>query len=187
MRNVIDTADEYQRQAIRTLPDYGRDKNILHCVMGMSGESGEYAEIRVGQDRTKITAELGDCFWYAASLAFILDMPFSIILRDAEITDTSQFRRTSDFAITIYSSRMLDQVKKTVFYGKQLDEGELIYNLILFVKSLMVECERRALPLSRVWTGNINKLLARFPGAFSTDKAINRNEEAEAKALETEE
>lgn len=187
MNNVVETANEYQKCAIRTLSDYGRDKNILHCVMGMAGESGEFAEIRGGHDRTKITAELGDCFWYAASLAFVLDMPFDVITREAELSGKAQFRRSSDIAVVVFSSRMLDQVKKTIFYGKKLDEDELTSNLILFVKALMMECDRLGITLPTVWTMNRNKLLARFPGPFSADQAINRNEEAEAKALEIKE
>jgi NTP pyrophosphatase (non-canonical NTP hydrolase) len=69
--------DEYQQEAAKTaIYPAG---NIAYLALGLSGESGEVAEIIKRTIRTakplddteisKLKKELGDCLWYLANLA----------------------------------------------------------------------------------------------------------------------
>ena len=68
------TANEYQREAMRTLnPALDRDAVLLNGVMGLCGEAGEAINIvkkHLAQghplDREALIRELGDVAWYLA-------------------------------------------------------------------------------------------------------------------------
>lgn len=77
-----------------------------------------------------------------------------------------------------------DQVKKHLFYGKQLDlvnlkeeSGDIFWYLALLCDILKVDPRE-------ILDTNIKKLQTRYPEKFSSDKALNRNLEAERKILE---
>ncbi|WP_030440268.1 nucleoside triphosphate pyrophosphohydrolase family protein [Actinoplanes subtropicus] len=77
--------DEYQRGALRTAAPRDKKNELLHLVLGLTGESGEVAEkfkkwIRDQDsdesklDRADIAKELGDVLWYLAVLADYLNL-----------------------------------------------------------------------------------------------------------------
>ncbi len=68
--------DEYQHEALRTARPEPLDRALLIRALGLCGEAGEVAELikkAVGHghplDRAKLTKEIGDVFWYLATLA----------------------------------------------------------------------------------------------------------------------
>jgi NTP pyrophosphatase (non-canonical NTP hydrolase) len=82
------TLDEYQQKALVTASDSGDEfKNLLHWVLGISGEAGEIAEkvkkiirdksgVVSEQDKTELAHEIGDVLWYLAVLSHQLGVPF---------------------------------------------------------------------------------------------------------------
>lgn len=83
--------DEYQKQALTTAK-FSEDefKDIMHWVLGVTGESGEIAEkfkkiIRdksgkiSESDKTELSKEIGDVLWYLAVLAHQLGLSFEEI------------------------------------------------------------------------------------------------------------
>lgn len=87
-------ATQYQIQAARTLidkPDFeipGKDIMILWCSIGLSGESGEIAELvkkgilhQHGLNKEKLSKEIGDCLWYLAGLCTILGIDLGEIMQ----------------------------------------------------------------------------------------------------------
>ena len=76
------TANEYQRQALRTLnPALDRRDALINGVMGLCGEAGEAIDIvkkHLAQghelDREGLIKELGDVAWYLAETAYALDV-----------------------------------------------------------------------------------------------------------------
>jgi NTP pyrophosphatase (non-canonical NTP hydrolase) len=82
------TFDEYQKQALTTVISTGDEfKDLLHWVLGMTGESGEVAEkmkkiIRdknsmiTAEDKQELAKELGDVLWYLAVFAHDLGVSF---------------------------------------------------------------------------------------------------------------
>lgn len=83
------TANEYQRQALRTLnPALDRRDVLINGVMGLCGEAGEAIDIvkkHLAQghelDREGLIKELGDVAWYLAEIAWALDVPLEAVLQ----------------------------------------------------------------------------------------------------------
>ena len=82
------TANEYQREAMRTLNALDRDAVLLNGVMGLCGEAGEAINIvkkHLAQghplDREALVRELGDVAWYLAETAAALDLDLETVLR----------------------------------------------------------------------------------------------------------
>lgn len=86
--------DEYQAKALTTakLSD-DEFKDIMHWVLGVTGEAGEIAEkfkkiIRdkngniSDDDKTELSKEIGDVLWYLAVLAHQLGLSFEEIAND---------------------------------------------------------------------------------------------------------
>lgn len=82
------TANEYQREAMRTLnPELDRQDVLLNGVMGLCGEAGEAINIvkkYLAQghplDRNALIGELGDVAWYLAETAAALDLDLDAVL-----------------------------------------------------------------------------------------------------------
>jgi NTP pyrophosphatase (non-canonical NTP hydrolase) len=83
--------DEYQKRALTTASSTGNEfKDIMHWILGVSGESGEIAEkakkiIRDKKgaiseaDKAELSNEIGDVLWYLAVLAHELGIPLEDI------------------------------------------------------------------------------------------------------------
>jgi NTP pyrophosphatase (non-canonical NTP hydrolase) len=85
------TFDEYQTKALSTVISTGDEfKNLLHWVLGLTGEAGEVAEkmkkiirdkdsVITEQDKQEMAKELGDVLWYIAVFANDLGVPLDEI------------------------------------------------------------------------------------------------------------
>lgn len=83
--------DDYQKQALTTAKFSDEElKDIMHWVLGITGEAGEIAEkvkkiirdkngVFTPEDKLELSKEIGDVLWYLATLAHQLDVPFSEI------------------------------------------------------------------------------------------------------------
>jgi NTP pyrophosphatase (non-canonical NTP hydrolase) len=75
------TFEEYQAKALTTVMSTGDEfKNLLHWVLGLTGEAGEVAEkmkkiirdkdsVVTVEDKQEMAKELGDVLWYIAVFA----------------------------------------------------------------------------------------------------------------------
>lgn len=165
---MVSTYDEYQRKALRTLNVKDKEENILHCVMGMSGEIAEY--IDCADERDKAIAELGDCLWYLAVLCDQLGMPMSAL----HGKNHDLFKPALSSAV-ISSGRMTDMVKKMWFYGKDLDEDKVIDECEIFLTAVDRLCRFHGETLLSVMMLNIAKLQRRYPDKFDAELAKNHN------------
>ena len=79
------TFKEYQKLSRKTAIYPGAGKNFVYPVLGLSGESGEVAEIvkRIirdkngivdGKTKAELSKELGDVLWYLTQLATEFDI-----------------------------------------------------------------------------------------------------------------
>ena len=74
---------EYQELAARTLGrDRTHEQQLANAALGLTGEAGETAEVikkhlfhDTPLDRDAMVKELGDCLWYIAAFATVLDIP----------------------------------------------------------------------------------------------------------------
>ncbi len=78
---------DYQALAARTLGrDRTHEQQLANAALGLTGESGETAELikkhlfhATPLDRDAMIKELGDCLWYIAAFATVLDIPMDQI------------------------------------------------------------------------------------------------------------
>jgi NTP pyrophosphatase (non-canonical NTP hydrolase) len=82
------TFDEYQKQALTTAKFSGDElRDIMHWILGVTGESGEIAEkvkkiirdkdgVITAEDKKELAKEIGDVLWYLATLSHQLDVSF---------------------------------------------------------------------------------------------------------------
>ena len=83
------------------------------------------------------------------------------------------------------SAEFLDQMKKHIFYQKDLDEINLIEELGDLQWYTMLALHLLGVDLEEVWRRNRAKLLEkRYKNGFSKEAAINRDLEAEREVLE---
>lgn len=76
-----------------------------------------------------------------------------------------------------------DQLKRHIFYGKDLDKVNLKEELGDILWYVALACNTLDIQMSEVMEKNIVKLKIRYPEKFTQDKALNRNLEAERKVL----
>jgi NTP pyrophosphatase (non-canonical NTP hydrolase) len=82
------------------------------------------------------------------------------------------------------AGEMLDVLKKHIFYGKPIDEVNLIEEVGDVLWYLSVALDALSSSYSESMTLNIAKLRKRYGEKFSSERAITRNLEAERKILE---
>ena len=83
------------------------------------------------------------------------------------------------------AGEILDQIKKHIFYGKELDKVNIMEECGDALWYTTVGLDAVGFDLDTAMEVNIKKLEARYPsGKFSADDAINRDTDAERKVLE---
>ena len=88
-KGVMMELRDYQFLANRTAKDLGFRDGLIHAALGVTGESGEFADAvkRVAiyegvPDRANMVEELGDLLWYIAYACEVLGEPLEIVARD---------------------------------------------------------------------------------------------------------
>ena len=79
--------NDYQQLAARTLGrDRTQEQQLANAALGLTGEAGETAEIikkhlfhATPLDQDALVKELGDCLWYIAAFATVLDLSLADI------------------------------------------------------------------------------------------------------------
>jgi NTP pyrophosphatase (non-canonical NTP hydrolase) len=192
------------KNAIRTeSANFGLDKykveRILHSIIGLQTESGEFTEaiyknryLEESLDLVNLKEEIGDMLWY---IAIIVDELKSHKDLDELIKASKTKRDIFDSIVNIdliylqmrlqiVTAEYSDIVKKNIFYKRETpletykEKTEELMALISITlehlnSSFEEECERV-----------INKLKKRYPEKFTEDKAENRDLETERKELE---
>lgn len=179
----IASFDEYQRLALRTLVDKGTDMNILHSSMGLSGETGELAELIWGTTPIGTEGEVGDICWYAAVGCHFLVANFSEVVAEARSIAQAEYHSLNTMITD--SAKIIEVTKKWLFYGKPIDPIGLRVLYVNYMAGLLVVCDAINVKLEEACFKNINKLAARYPDKFDAERAINRDYEAESKAAGT--
>jgi NTP pyrophosphatase (non-canonical NTP hydrolase) len=83
------------------------------------------------------------------------------------------------------AGELQDALKKHIYYGKPLDEGNLVEELGDLLWYVALLCNVLGVSLGEVKQKNIEKLLKRYPGGkFETKHAIERNLENEQETFQ---
>ena len=72
---------DYQKLAARTMGPRTHEQQLANAALGLAGEAGEVADMMKKHlfhqhplDREAMVKELGDCLWYVAALATVLEV-----------------------------------------------------------------------------------------------------------------
>ena len=151
---------------------------VLHHVLGVSGEWFELQTAIQNNDRVNAKEEIGDGFWYIAGLYRLCGI------------DPAESARYYVDAYVI--GDLIDTIKRSLIYKDGKD-----FNLVEF-KVTVGECytlfqqyaERCGFTVEECLETNINKLVGkglvkgRYTGGYSDEAAINRDLDSERKILE---
>ena len=85
-------------------------------------------------------------------------------------------------ALVCVSGTMLDAFKAQMYYGKVVDKSEIYGSTGVCLCLLYNLCRAYDTTVDAVLDANAAKLQKRYPDGFTTDKAKNRDYDAEAEA-----
>lgn len=164
--------------------------DLIHGIMGLAGELQELQ--RLGDEtapgllsRESVLKEIGDAWWYARFIFRCFDLDIGrAVLRVA--TKAIEPTQEADFILNV--DMLLEPLKKWLFYGKPLNEEEILGETIALlahasVHDMEIEGEtgitkqRVEEHLEAVWELNIAKLKRRYPDRFDATLAQNHDSE----------
>lgn len=93
----------------------------------------------------------------------------------------------SGMGLATEAGEFVDQLKKHIFYGKDIDLINLFEELGDLLWYVGIALDEIGLPMEECFERNIAKLQARYKGKFSETKAEDRNLDAERRILEGDE
>lgn len=192
---MIKNFEEYQEGVLRTesvanpfvieVEQRGLTARSFHSIIGLNTEIGEcYEAVEHGNmiDYVNLREEIGDLYWYLA----VLSDDLKLLLSDSGVNNENNSLLDS-LKITRYlSNELLDISKKCMFYKKEINlQDELHSNYIQEIFNHLENlCSKLDTTKEKVWSINQEKLKARYPEKFSSDKAENRDLDKERKILE---
>jgi hypothetical protein len=177
-----------------------RPIRVNHCVIGMTGEIGELAELHLSSrefDRAQLTLEFGDLFWYMAegmnALGFNMQTLAAnyVDVMDLRINDFKERYATAMLGLSATLGRMASELQRWIYYGKYDGEdhtgtpkfdtfmSNMAYQfrvLLGWVRSIFSIV---GLDLGNVLHLNIEKLKVRYPEKYTDQQALNRDTKAE--------
>ncbi len=199
------TPAEYQKRALRTevTPEFvaitqpqetpNQLARLLHAGTGLTTEVGELKEglrkvTLEGEplDLVNIVEEAGDLLWYLALgfSAFGRPMPTSNFYPRDATHSVQALDRCAD-SLVCSTGRFMDYLKKRLIYGKPIDAAKATDTLIYTHYTVDHLLAITGHTVEQAMEKNINKLLVRFPDRFTEERALNRDLDAERRALET--
>lgn len=186
-KEITELLDWYQGEAKRTCPDLGSEAiNLSHMVLGVCSEYAELLEAQDKEDFINWQEEVCDEKWYVANYCTFRGYKLSELYLEAIEFWKSNPVAVSKIKVTNYFyclSNLQDIVKKNLAYGKPIDcekEKDCLVSLLVSAAIFYFD----GFDLDRGLNNNIGKLRLRFPDKFDTEKALNRDLEAERKELE---
>lgn len=155
-------------------------ENLLHGVIGILTELQELTD---WTDEVNKKEEVADVFWYIA----LLDRELNLNLQIKNFDDNSFFQIKNESLVSRSfetSCRLLDDLKKKLFYNKTIDSSKFSKNVEYIFESMCIFCRINGIEIGNILETNIAKLKARFGDNFSTDKANIRDTKLERNILE---
>lgn len=154
---------------------------ILHATMGILTEIEELLDNHMYESSDEInrSEEVADAWWYVAIIGrmYNLSIPSSV---------NSSMDEPMEIILNVIkrSLKMLDYLKKKLFYNKEIIDDLVVQNTTEIISLLLTYSSLYNIDVEKIWDINIEKLRARYGDKFSSDRAINRDLENERKILE---
>lgn len=164
----------------------GKYQRLLHASLGILTEIEEILPnyknnilINDINHQGSISEEISDVAWYIA----IFFREYKILFESENIQSS---RNSGDILndIIISTIKMLDPLKKKLFYNKNINDYTFIETSIKLYSLVLEFCYINNIDIDNSLEKNIAKLKARYGEKFSSDKAINRNLDIEKNILE---
>jgi hypothetical protein len=176
----------YQEEVKRTLPDLGsQELNIAHMIFGMNSE---YVEVVTATDNINRAEEYTDIMWYFCNYCNFKNINLSEIV---ELINLNLDIYYSVSVVEFYNeqlqcsiSELTDLEKKKLAYGKEIKREDLLKAIKKIFFGLMNCYEMNKINPYDSMQKNIDKLKARYPEKFTTEKALNRDLKTEREILE---
>lgn len=170
------TIENYQEFASRTLASLGAPAlDGAHMALGITTELSELLKGLKNQDLNNIREEHGDTLWYLANECNIYGFRFENLYAKCMLTKLPERFDLGD---------LVDLHKKEMAYGKTMDLEKLEYHLLLLMQELIDISNTQGFNFERSLQINIEKLYARYPDKFDSEKALNRDLDKEQQILE---
>lgn len=154
--------------------------DLWHAATGISGEAAELLScIYESRGRENLLEEAGDLFFYVEqmrqNIQIQLDWDYIFSLAD-RVTDTASGLAIN---VSISAGDVLDIVKKSAIYNKDLDVKALESQLINMLISLTALLEQHNISRHTCLEANITKLLTRYEGMKYSDEAAQARKDKE--------
>lgn len=188
----IDSIDRYGELALRTLAPAIKENLFLSCMnaaTGLASESGEIEELLRLDDRDRdpvhVQKELGDWSWYWSLMNFAYSRNNSIVLDGDSINDFMERNEDSmaqaaegiTFGLGVVTGKINEFVKKHHFHFHPWDDehqARLADNMREAFLEWCVATVALGFRPQAVLALNIEKLMARYPEGFSTERSLHR-------------
>lgn len=170
---------------------------LLHAGLGMSSELSELIDAYANGDNNapdwvNVAEEGLDCNWYCTVAVNALGFDHEEISKfEKDGPDHPQIEKHSITALggaiaalTCCVGDFNDQIKKHLFYGRELNLEKMKQSLQQICMAIAGICFVSGTTIEQGRETNIAKLRKRYPDKFTEDAALNRNLEAERKILE---
>ena len=157
------------------------DLELIHAILGVSGEADEMITAINENDRENMVEELGDLEFYLNKIRTTLGLPEHCTPREEELDPREQvFNHSEEFLpkikddLNILAGRILDIIKKVTIYRKPMNLESVADALQDF--DTVLECAYRALGTYReeILEYNIKKLGKRYQNGYSNQAAQDR-------------
>jgi NTP pyrophosphatase (non-canonical NTP hydrolase) len=174
--------------------DTGLSHRILHGVLGIYTELSEAGNASINDDVVNLAEEAGDILWFIAILADELEKRgYEVYDKVDKLLSTfpSEYDNVVDEILDVFS-KLLDQIKASLFYKREFDYKvvEEIIFLGAKVAAAIIHSDQlqdyKPYTASDVMVLNIKKLQARYPEKFDFEKANKRDLEKEREVLKDE-
>jgi NTP pyrophosphatase (non-canonical NTP hydrolase) len=161
-------------------------QRLLHAAIGILTEIEEILPnyennilISGINDQGSISEEISDVAWYIAILFREYKISF-------ELDKIESYRNSNDILndIIISTIKILDPLKKKLFYNKKINDYSIIEFSIKLYSLVLEFCHVNGVDLDESLEKNIQKLKVRYGDKFTSEKAINRDLKTEREILE---
>lgn len=176
---------EYKELAEKTLSTEFhcgyKNELLLHAVMGILTEVEELLENydENKYDSTNVLEEVGDIFWYLSIIGRIYNTDYTYS------ENKSNDPMKTIISIVKNSCKLLDYMKKGIYYNKSIDQEQFLSITNTIMVSLSEYVNYYEIDPKMSFDINIAKLKARYGEKFSSDRAINRDLSIERSILES--
>lgn len=168
--------NEYAKLASRTAPaNLTRKDRVVTAALGICGELAELADVHRKDNKGLVAAEAGDVCWYLA-LGGLTDFITVKPHEDLHIWADEAGMNSMLLRLLILAGNYADHVKKYTKQGHAWTDGPPHMMLGSIAADLYLLLFLYGIKWEDVLQANIDKLKARYPEGFSTERSVYRED-----------